>query len=313
MRALILNRAALAALGWSTVWLLACSSVQERSEVVSSELGPGIWARAGTTDIRAETVAKVSSAQNLSLAQAGELAIRDALLQLGAEREGLEETLDVRASIRARLARANLAKLASELSQLPPTDHEVDVATEGHFLELDRPEGFRVIHALARFPAKPDPTQKQAAWSLAQQVAKVVAGAKDAGEFEKRARETKAEGIELRIESLDPVAADGRVLRPSGGELVKPFAAAAARLSSPGSQSPIVETEFGYHILMLLERTPEKRVSLEERRAILRDEIMTTRIHEASSDLLERLRKQSSVQVERSAATLMQSLQVLTP
>lgn len=292
---------------------VSCSPRSEASRVLSSQLEAGVVARVGTSDIRSEHIAKIATAQNVSVDEAGREAIRDALFALGAVKEQLTETASIRSAIRASLARAVLAKIAADVSGAPPSDTEVEEATAGHFLELDRPEGFRVIHAVARIAAEADHAAKERVRSVAERVAKAVAGAVDAQDFEIRARGVDAGGIELRIESLDPVASDGRLLVPSGGGLVKPFAAAASQLVSPGDLSPVTETEFGYHVLMLLERTPAKRVPLDQRRTLLRDEIVASRARQATTSLLDRLRKEHAPEVERSAGALMQSLQVMTP
>lgn len=290
--------------------LLGCSSESE-SVVDSAILEDGVAARVGGMDLSARMIRQVAEAQDISLEAARERAVRDALFGLAAEQRPM--SANIRAAVRARLARATLENIADEVTKTEPTDAEVEAATEGHYLELDRPEGFRVIHVVARTAADADDSTKLRARRVAEKIAKAVAGAADAKDFETRARGVETDGVEIRVESLDPVAADGRLLRPEGGELVKPFAAAAARLASPGDQSPVTETDFGYHIMMLLERTAAKKRPLAERRTILRQEILANRAREATSKALEALRSEKVIHVERSAAALMQSLQVLTP
>jgi len=296
------------------LFLGACSSApSEEVSVTAGTLGQGIAGRVGSVEIRAETIAKAAAAQGLSLEQARDRAIRDALFGLGAERERLGESTMIRPAVRARLARARLEKIDAEATQHPPTDAEVEEATAEHFYDLDRPEGFRVIHAVARISEKDDAAKKAKARAVAERVAAAVASVSDAAEFEKRAKEVATDGVELRVEKLDPVAADGRVLHPMGGEYVASFAAAAARLSTPGQKSSVIETEFGFHVMMLLEKTAEKRVPLEERRSVLKDEILATRARKATEALLEQARSERKVHIERSAYALIDGLQVLTP
>lgn len=296
------------------LFAVACSSAPtEQVGVTSAELDEGLAAHVGPVAIPVSLVAKAAAAQSLPLEEARDRAIRDTLFGLAAESAGLGEAAMVRPAVRARLARARLAVISSETSRQPPTDAEVEEATAEHFLDLDRPEGFRVIHALARVTAKDTDEKKQKARRVAERVAAAVAAATDADDFERRAKEVETDGIELRIERLEPVAADGRVLHASGGQFVKPFAAAAARLSNPGEKSPVVETDFGFHVMMLLEKTPAKRVPLEERRKLLAKEIMATRARKATEELLAELRRERDVRIERSAYTLIDNLQVLTP
>jgi len=47
-------------------------------------------------------------------------------------------------------------------------------------------------------------------------------------------------------------------------KMVAPFAKAAAALKKPGELSPIVKTDFGYHVLMLVSRAPDKQQSFAE-------------------------------------------------
>lgn len=293
---------------------IGCSSAPTSiPNATSSELGDGIAARVGPLDVPVALVASIASAQHLSLADAREAATHDALFALHARARGLDETLDARAAIRGRLARARLAAIASEARQSPPTDTEVDEGTVAHFLDLDRPEGFRVVHAVAMFPKGADAAVKQRVRGVAERVARVVAGAPDADAFRTRAEAVEHEGIELRVESLEPVAADGRVLVPGGGAYELPFARAAARLSSVGELSPVVETSFGQHVLMLLERTPPRHVPLEERRRLLADEIVTVRERRAAKALLDELHAAHPVTVERSADALLASVPVSAP
>jgi peptidyl-prolyl cis-trans isomerase C len=46
--------------------------------------------------------------------------------------------------------------------------------------------------------------------------------------------------------------------------MAAPFAQAAAALKTPGELSPITKTEFGYHILQLVERKPDSQRSFED-------------------------------------------------
>lgn len=303
---------------WAPFLLVfSCSSASEApSPGATVELDQGVLARVGHLQIHRDTLTEVASAQKIPVNLAAQRVIRDKIFGLAGERELLTDELEyvsVRSSVRARLARAALADVLVQANGSPLTDAEVEVATERHFLELDRPEGFRVIHAVAQVSPDSDEATKTKALFAAQQLLEAVEGASDAAEFEAYADKISVEGIEIRIEELDPVAADGRILTPSGGRLVERFAAAAAKLERPGDQSSIVETEFGFHIIMLLERTPPLRVPLERRRTMLRDEIIATRARRATESLLARLRQGRRVEVERSADALMQSIQVVTP
>jgi len=59
--------------------------------------------------------------------------------------------------------------------------------------------------------------------------------------------------------------------------------------------SPVVQSPYGYHVILLLERIAGTSVPREERRARVRDEIMTARAHRAKEDLLAKLRASASI------------------
>jgi parvulin-like peptidyl-prolyl isomerase len=46
--------------------------------------------------------------------------------------------------------------------------------------------------------------------------------------------------------------------------MVKAFAEASNKLTTPGEISPVVETEFGFHVIKLIENTPERQRSFDE-------------------------------------------------
>lgn len=53
---------------------------------------------------------------------------------------------------------------------------------------------------------------------------------------------------------------------PRRGRMVEPFAAAAFALKKDGI-SPVVETQFGYHVIQTTEIKPGREITLEEVRA----------------------------------------------
>jgi peptidyl-prolyl cis-trans isomerase C len=50
----------------------------------------------------------------------------------------------------------------------------------------------------------------------------------------------------------------GRIENASSAQMVKRFGEAADALHTPGEISPVVKTEFGYHVLKLIERSPDE-------------------------------------------------------
>jgi hypothetical protein len=178
----------------------------------TATLPPGVIARVGPFDILAERIALIVQAQRVSSKEARDLETRDALFASGALARMLPETPDVAAAVRGRLARAVLSKIAQDTAVQDPTDDEVAAATKRHFVELDRPEAFRVIHALAHIGSDADAAKKALARNLAERIKRAVASVKNPAEFRSRADAVDRVGLDVIIEELKPVAADGRVV-----------------------------------------------------------------------------------------------------
>jgi peptidyl-prolyl cis-trans isomerase C len=277
-------------------------------------LPAGVVATVGPLEIREEAILSVATARQIPPRNATDGEVRDALFAAGATFNGLEAVPEVRSALRGRLARARLSALQREAAATPPSDAEVQEATLQHYVDLDRPEAFRVIHAVVIVPGKTDAAGRAQAKSVADRIAERVANAHDADDFKARAESVEERaGFELRVESLKPVAADGRVVdleTHAPGHYTEAFGRAAAKLSQLGQKSGVVITEFGFHVMMLLEKTAPFTVPLEERRRMLREEIVTERAKKMKQALLEQLRKEAHPEVERSAEALIGTVPV---
>jgi peptidyl-prolyl cis-trans isomerase C len=107
----------------------------------------------------------------------------------------------------------------------------------------------------------------------------ILINAKDACDpaAEARAQHVREEAIkgEKSFADLARVYSEDIVTRKEGGLMpemgrgrsVKPFEDAAFALRNPGDISPVVKTEFGYHIIQLQSRTPAQRRPFEVVRA----------------------------------------------
>jgi hypothetical protein len=214
---------------------------------------------------------------------------------------------------RLALARATLADLSREAAAAgPPTDAEITALSEQRWWQLARPRMVRVIHAVVR-----SDQASPAAERVARQIAAAVASAKDAKAFRKAAEAVPAEGFSVKVEELPPLTADGRAIDPEQPPPKGPgpsqfdtdFARAAAELNDVGAKSPVVRTKFGYHVLQLVASIPELLPSLDERRAMLHDEILLGRGRALEQAVLDRQRVAHAPALERAALELMGQLE----
>jgi peptidyl-prolyl cis-trans isomerase C len=288
-------------------------------------LAAGLVARAGREEVTADAVGRIALAQGIAPNLARERAIRDAIFAAEARASGVDVSPDVERSVKAVLARRLLLQLlAAADAEGPVTDEELRLATARKWLELDRPEGFRTVHAVVRVPEGADAATRARAAQVARAIRSDVLAASaiarerpaplpvrpgDAegdpavDEFRRAAGAGAREGFQVLVEALPAVAADGRMLSMEGGSLDEGFARAASSLVARGDLSEVVTTSYGVHVLLLLERTPSSIVPAEERRRRVRDEVLWSRASAARAVLLEGLRR--DVVVERSADALL--------
>lgn len=292
----------------------------------SGSLPEGIVARVGESDVSMTTVARIAAAQALAPPQALSLAVRDAVFENEAARRGVAP----RSIVSAALARATLKSLVVEAEQQGPvTDAELGDTTAEHWLELDRPAGYRTVHAVVRLDDRADAAKRAAAADVAAAIHRAVepvrAMAASTPRPERAASRARIEdaavapfklavgsvphqGLEVITEELPPVSADARVLSPEGSRFDPDFARAAAALDQRGQLSPPVVSAFGIHVIMLLEKTPERFPSKDERLALLTPEIMSRRARRLEQALLAPARESAEVDLSADALLALVSI-----
>jgi len=223
-------------------------------------------------------------------AQVGAKAARDARARLIVDALFAAEAAErfagtglVSTARRATLARALLESVAAEVAAAgPPTNQELTEASQGRWVEFDRPAAAQTRHALAVYKEGQD---KGVAREVAERLAAAVRGATSPGEFVELAKAVEGGDVEIVVEPLPPVTADGRtfVLDRSGqparalGNFDLEFSHAANEIENAGGISPIVESRFGFHVIYLERHFPEYRVPLDDMREELAAEVMNTR------------------------------------
>lgn len=292
-------------LGWEC--LLGCEREREAPVAHRSEQLPeGVIARVGSTELRAERVLAIAEAMQVDARVARDRAIFDCLAEAETRRAGSPFT--VRASERAASARALLELLRREAHDRgPPSDSELDELVKERWLELDRPASVRAVHAVALTPKDGSPADAR---RVAAELERAVAGITDAAEFLTKAKTVTDEKVEVRAEPLPAITIDGRGFRTTrvgnepAGRFDAVFTAAAHAIPEPGKQSGLVETKFGFHVILLVERLPEQRIGREEARRVLADDVFARRAGAARKALLERLEAGSPIAVSRNFEAL---------
>jgi peptidyl-prolyl cis-trans isomerase C len=267
----------------------------------ASELPTGAAARVGTGLISTATVSRIASAQGLSPTRALNHALSDELFAQAARsssRPGLVAQIE-----RAALAHGVLEQLRIEATRGgPATEAEVAEVAQERWLDVDRPDAARTIHALV---VNDKPEKAGAAQSAAEKLLEAVKPATSAEEFAQLAKAVPLDGFELKVESLPLVTSDGRAFdRRDGGFVARgtfdaDFARAAGALTTPGQLSPVTRSRFGFHVIRLEERLAGHVVPRSELAQQLGTEVLTRRAARARRELLERLRKARIIEVDR--------------
>ncbi len=204
-------------------------------------------------------VAQVARSRGTTPREAVDALIEDALAARAARAQGLDRSPEVAWASTAALARvAALRFQMAAQSAGPPRDDELATITVQHAI-------------LKRSPSLPPPR----ALELARQIASAVAGAKDAKDFEARAKSVGGASDRLLIENLPGFDLAGDAV--DGSHFDPTFVAAAFALHRPGDTSGVIETVFGWHVLRLVSREVPTGPELEERRSRLADIVVTTR------------------------------------
>jgi peptidyl-prolyl cis-trans isomerase C len=322
---------------WARVCALLCATACSDSDegpapVASGKLEHGIVARVGGEDIYGETVARIAKEQHLPLAEARARAIYDALFALGAR--GDLDAHTVEGASRTVLSRALLHEIWRETSAPPIGSEELDGAVAQRWTMYDRPPGFRPAYVVVRLPPNASADMRERARRIAEDVREAVADAAKlasstkapemdelrmfnfhqrvpdpaAQAFIKAARGVKSEGLELLADELPPIATDHRVIEHGAPPDFRPvdpeFSAATVKLERRGDLSEVFASSHGFHVIMLLDVTPEKRVPRAEAQARLEEDILRARARRAKHALLERLRRERGVDVAPNAAAL---------
>lgn len=321
----------------------ACHSAERGVSTESREFAPGVAAVVGSDPITIREIADVAASGKRSLTEARDAVLRDALFAAHAQEEAPEEVTSATTRV---LARAMLHRFAADARAKPIDDTELENWKQARFVDVDRPPGWRVVHGVVVVPGSSAPEEIAAARLYAAHlratVEPIVRAAaatppvprvgrdvfldhpdmpedRVAERFRVAMAALEHGSLDTRFEALGVVSADGRCInygKSPWDRLLDEFTTAASALLARGDVSPVVETKFessgklllGFHVIALLERTPEHRLDRAGVLAALLPEIHDSRAREAHAEFIERAARRAKVAIERNAGALLEAL-----
>ncbi len=187
---------------------------------------------------------------------------------------------EIRDKIRETLAVRKLVSLKVQTG-LSVSEEELKSFYQENRSVLQQPEKVRARHILVKVDPETDKEKAR----------KTIDAARD--------RVMKGEDFAVVAQEVSegPSAPQGGDLGFFGrGQMVAPFEEAAFSLDT-GAISPVVETQFGYHVLQVTDREPEKTLAFEEVKDRLEEALLQEKTKERTDRYIEKLRE--SAEIER--------------
>ena len=166
-----------------------------------------------------------------------------------------------------------------------PSPEQIDTFYKENLPRFQQPEQVKASHILISVPQGSDGVTKDATRAKAEEVLKQVKAGKD---FAALAKEY----------SQDPGSAvnGGDLGYFRQGQMVGPFNEVAFKLA-PGAVSDLVETQFGFHIIKVIDKKPAQTVPLESVRGQVAQFLETQNRQRESAAFIAGLRAKSKVEI----------------
>ena len=305
---------------------------------VVEALAEGVVAEVGQEAVSAVTVKRIAASRGLDREAALEAAIRDAVFAAGA-RADLDPSL-VASAERRVLAYALMREAWLETKQLPVTEAELAEATEVRWTRYDRPTGYRTVHVVVQLDegaseederrAKEHAEQlRQALQPVAQQARRQPAPELDeeamfrgavkhpdeiVAVWEEAVKAIDHGDLKVLAQPLPPITAEGRAISHDNpldpNTFDEEFTRQVAALTERGELTEVFRSYAGYHVAMLLEITPARRLDPRARLEALRDEILRVRGLRQRRARVGELRKRTSVEQPLNVDALLSQVRI---
>jgi peptidyl-prolyl cis-trans isomerase C len=189
---------------------------------------------------------------------------------------------DLLESIRKSIVINNLLE-KDIVSKIVVTDADLKKYYDENLDKFKLPEKYHASHILIGVDPQAKPEEKQKAREKAETIRKKILAGEDFATLAK-------------AESSCPSKEQGGDLGSFGkGEMVPEFEKATAALK-PGGISEVVETQFGYHVIKLIEKNDAGTVKFDEAKDKIKDYLKQTKTQKAVMDYVAELKSKASIE-----------------
>jgi peptidyl-prolyl cis-trans isomerase C len=197
------------------------------------------------------------------------------------KRENVTED-DLKSEIRYGLAIQNYVE-DTYLSKTTVSDQEIQTYYESNPALFKHPEMVKASHILIRVDSQEDDAQKAEARKKIEEVAKKLAAGENFAELAKTYSDC-------------PSSSNGGDLGSfSRGQMVPEFEEVAFSLK-PGEISPVVETNFGFHIIKVFEKQPEGTYSLDQVKPQIEQVLTKEKVQKLLEKDIENLKSKADIE-----------------
>nr|WP_312986328.1 peptidylprolyl isomerase [Comamonas koreensis] len=216
-----------------------------------------------------------------SVAQMADAIYVRRVLALRASEAQMDKQADTAAGLRIAsdkvLSDAYLAKFDKDHTpDQKLVDAQVSAAYQANKEKYQAPEQAHVAHIL--IANKDEAKAKEQIDKLRQEVA-------TGADFAKLAKDNSSDS--------NSALKGGDLGLVSRGQTAPEFEAAAFALAKPGDLSPVIKTQFGYHIIKLVEKKPARTMSLEEVKPQLEKQFIQQAIQQARTAEVDKINEKT--------------------